>query len=104
MRTFLGGGVGGWGSFLHAVRRANDEEDDECDDEKVNNRLDEYAPGDHGIPDLCRLFAEVNSAKQNANERHDGVIDERADNFSTCTAYDDADGKVEYSLNMMMSP
>ena len=76
VRAFFCGGVSRWRSFLHLIRGANNEEDDEGDDEEVYDGLDEHAPFD-----LCRTdgegeFAEIDPAHEQTNERHENVIDE----------------------------
>lgn len=93
MRAFLGGGVGGRGSLLHAVGRFDNEEDDEGNDKEVNDGLDECAV----LDDFSNgQFAKVDSAHEQTNGGHDDVVDERTDNFSKCTANDNADGEVEH--------
>lgn len=96
VRAFFCGGVCGGRSLLHAVGGFDDQEDHEGDDQEVYDGLDEHAPGDDGIPDLRGLFAEVDAAQQNTDERHENVIDERCNDLAEGAANDDCHGKVEH--------
>lgn len=96
MRAFLGGGVCRGGSLLHVVSCSHNEEDDEGNDQEVHYGLKEQSPHDCGTANRNGQFAEVDSAHEQTDQRHEDVIDEGGYDLAECTAYDDTNGHVEY--------
>lgn len=84
------------------VDKADEDEDREGDDEKVDDVLDEIAVGDAGVAVAAEDVGdgegeggEVGAAEEETDEGHEDVGDERGDDFAEGATDDDTDGEVD---------
>src|SRR5690606_20515204 len=79
----------------HFTDETDDDENGKSDDQKIDDRLDENSVFNFDFTDVYSKRSEVYSTQQEADGRHQYVIDQRRDDIAKGGADDDPNSKID---------
>lgn len=87
---------------IHAVDKAHDNENSEGDNKEIDDVLDEIAVGDMGngvgaedIGNVDGEVGEIETASEEASDRHNHIIDKGIDDGGKGATNGDTDGEID---------